>query len=532
VTSGNDSFTPSGTVTYHLYSGLECNVDNAIGDPETVTMSGGNVPDSSETDPLATGSYSYQAVYSGDSNFAGSTGPCEPFKVSPGSLTPSTTIKNAADDSTVDGALPLGSKVYDTTQLSGAVEGFDPTGTVSYRFFQNRDCSGEGSSAGSDVALNGQSDTQGPLGAGEYSFQATYSGDSNYNGATSSCEPLTIGNVTPSASTTLKNAATDATIENGSTLANGSSVYDTADISNAGGFPLTGTVSFRFFHNGDCSGTPASVQTGVAVGGHSAATAALDEGSYGFQAMYVAGDDPNHSDSAWSACEPFNVQGLVDLAITKSGSPATQELGAGNITWTIVVTNNGPDADTGVKITDPMPTGNTFVSATTSKGTCTGGAILNCTIGPMAVGEQVTITLVTTPSATGTQTNVVGVSGDKPESNTGNNQATASVEITGAPFVLPCVAVSKVTPKQLFVGRKTKLTIHVTQDRKAVKGIHVRIKGAKINVRTKASNSKGVIKQTLKMKKAGVLVFTPIASKRCNTKRVGVTNVFTPPVTG
>jgi hypothetical protein len=41
-----------------------------------------------------------------------------------------------------------------------------------------------------------------------------------------------------------------------------------------------------------------------------------------------------------------------------------------------------------------------------------------------------------------------------------------------------------------------------------------------------------VIKKTLKLKKAGVLVFTPIASKACNTKRVGVTNVFTPPVTG
>ena len=72
-----------------------------------------------------------------------------------------------------------------------------------------------------------------------------------------------------------------------------------------------------------------------------------------------------------------------------------------------MVTNNGPDADTGVKITDPMPTGNTFVSATTTKGTCTGGAILNCTIGDMAAGESVTITLITTPSAAGTQTNVV-----------------------------------------------------------------------------------------------------------------------------
>jgi hypothetical protein len=95
-----------------------------------------------------------------------------------------------------------------------------------------------------------------------------------------------------------------------------------------------------------------------------------------------------------------------------------------------------------------------------------------------------------------------------------------------------CVAVSKVSPNQLFVGRKTMLTIHVTRHGEAVKGIHVRIKGAKLNVRTKASNSKGVIKKTVKLKKAGVLVFSPIASKRCNTKRVGVTGVFTPPVTG
>jgi uncharacterized repeat protein (TIGR01451 family) len=228
------------------------------------------------------------------------------------------------------------------------------------------------------------------------------------------------------------------------------------------------------------------------------------------------------------------VQAMVDLAITKAGSPATQDLGQGNITWTIVVTNNGPSADTGVKVSDPMPTGNTFVSATSTKGTCTGGATLNCTIGDMAAGESVTITLVTTPSAAGTQTNVAAVSGDRPETNTANNQATATVVVTApiTPPEKPCVAVSKVTPKQLFVGRKTNLTIHVTQGGKAVKGIHVRIKGAKVNLTTKASNSKGIVKQTLKLKKAGVLVFTPIASKACNTKRVGVTNVFTPPVTG
>jgi hypothetical protein len=103
----------------------------------------------------------------------------------------------------------------------------------------------------------------------------------------------------------------------------------------------------------------------------------------------------------------------------------------------------------------------------------------------MAVGEQVTITLVTMPSAAGTQTNTVNVSGNRPETNTGNNSASASVEVT-APITPPtafCVAVSKVTPKQLFVGRKTTLTIHVTKQQKAVKGIHVRIKGAKATSR-------------------------------------------------
>jgi uncharacterized repeat protein (TIGR01451 family) len=223
----------------------------------------------------------------------------------------------------------------------------------------------------------------------------------------------------------------------------------------------------------------------------------------------------------------------VDLSITKSGSPNPLTLGTGNITWTIVVTNNGPDVDTGVKIADPMPAGNTFVSATTTQGTCTGGAILNCDLGTMAAGASVTITLVTTPSTTGNQANTATVVGDRPETNTTNNQATATVLVVG-PATPPvfCVAVSKVTPKQLFVGRKTTLTIHVTQDKKAIQGIKVRIKGPKLNLTTARSNSKGVIKRTVKLKKAGIMIFSPIASKRCNTKRVGVTGVFTPPVTG
>ncbi len=200
----------------------------------------------------------------------------------------------------------------------------------------------------------------------------------------------------------------------------------------------------------------------------------------------------------------------------------------------MVVTNNGPDTDTGVMITDPMPAGKTFVSASSTQGTCTGGAILSCNIGTMAAKATVTITLVTTPTAAGSQTNTVSVVGDRPETNTANNAATATVKVNAnvSPPPVFCVAVSKVTPGQLFVGRKATLTIHLTKNKKAVEGIHIRIKGAKLNIKTRASNTNGVVKQTVKMKKAGVLIFTPIADKHCNTKPVGITNVFTPPVTG
>jgi uncharacterized repeat protein (TIGR01451 family) len=226
-------------------------------------------------------------------------------------------------------------------------------------------------------------------------------------------------------------------------------------------------------------------------------------------------------------------QSVIDLAVTKSGSPNPDTL-PGNITWTMVVTNHGPDAATGVKIADPMPAGNTYVSSTTTKGTCTGGALLQCSIGNMAVGESVVITLITTPSVAGTVTNTVTVVGNEQETNYANNIASASVLVVG-PHQPPqtfCVAVSKVTPKQLFVGRKAVLTIHLTKHGKAVQGVRVHIKGPKLNMRTKASNSKGVIRQRVRPKKAGIFIFTPIVSKACGAKRLGVTGVFTPPVTG
>ena len=83
-----------------------------------------------------------------------------------------------------------------------------------------------------------------------------------------------------------------------------------------------------------------------------ALTSEAECGAYVNTATLTAGNATNAAPaSAEESCAY-----RVDLSITKSGSPARQT-GLGNITWTMVVTNNGPDADTGVEISDPIPPG-------------------------------------------------------------------------------------------------------------------------------------------------------------------------------
>ncbi len=317
VTGAVDGFTPAGGVSFVLYPLANC---QGIGSPvSTDGMENGDVR-SVDTLPLLPGTYGFIATVTGDSNYLGASGVCEPFTVAPAATTTTTTIHNAAGNADVtDEQVPLGTSVYDSASVTSDNSTATPTGTVSFRFFSNANCTGEVSQAAGTVALNGNgvaspSTTEGPLAAGSYSFQATYSGDLNFLGSTGQCEPLTVSKGTPSTATTLHNASGDAVVANGSHLPFGSKLYDVATLSNGTGFPFTGTVTFEFFTNtanseSPCSGTPVT-QTGATINGstaQSATSASLNAGSYAFDAKYVAGNDPNHNDSAVSSCEPFTI---------------------------------------------------------------------------------------------------------------------------------------------------------------------------------------------------------------------------------
>jgi uncharacterized repeat protein (TIGR01451 family) len=522
--------------TFTLYSDSGCSAATSVSG--TATIGGGSATFTGDASSLEVGTYYWGVSLPADASNSGVSecGGAEGVENEMLSIEPaSPSVTTVADPTVVGVGSEASGAVSDTATFT---DGFMLDGQdAAFTLYSDPSCdpADATSVAGSATIEGGQATFTGDasgLSAGTYYWGVSYLGDNN-NNAVSECggdegvenEILTIGVASPTIGTTLSASAGNVGIK----------VHDSAQLS--GATPdAGGTVTYSVYSDATCSTKVADGGTVDVTDGsvpNSSDVTFNTPGTYYWQASYSG--DPNN-DPALSACtdEKLVIAPLIDLAITKAGSPASQNLGAGNITWTIVVTNNGPDTATGVTTSDPMPAGNTFVSVTTTQGTCTGGAILNCSLGTIAAGGTVTITLVTTPTVAATVTNVVTVVGNETETNTANNTASASVVVNkfNPPPAVFCVAVSKITPTQLFVGRKTGLTIHLTKHGKAVKGVRVLIKGPKLHMRTKPSNAKGIVKQQLKMKKAGIVTFTPIASKRCNTKRVGVTGVFTPPVTG
>ena len=92
------------------------------------------------------------------------------------------------------------------------------------------------------------------------------------------------------------------------------------------------------------------------------------------------------------------------------------------LNYSIVVRNNGVGTATSVTVTDPLPAGVTFVSATTSQGTCSGTTTVTCSIGTLNVGASATIGIqVTAPSSSGTIINTATVTADQNDPAPGNN---------------------------------------------------------------------------------------------------------------
>src|SRR5258708_36883552 len=119
----------------------------------------------------------------------------------------------------------------------------------------------------------------------------------------------------------------------------------------------------------------------------------------------------------------------TDLAITKT-SLQRNAFGSYPVSYTLQVINNGPASASSVVVTDPLPAGSTFTSATGAGWTCNAvSGVVTCTTPTLAVGPAPAIAFTfNAPSVdrAGRLVNTATVSPANPDPEPGNNTSTSA----------------------------------------------------------------------------------------------------------
>ncbi len=123
---------------------------------------------------------------------------------------------------------------------------------------------------------------------------------------------------------------------------------------------------------------------------------------------------------------------VADLAVTKTDSPDPVEVG-GTLTYSVQVTNLGPQKATDVVVTDRLPNRTDLISATPESGTCERrGRKVTCRIGDLAPdpANPVDVAIQVRPSKAGMLTNSVSVDSVEIDPLEANDRAEATTTVT------------------------------------------------------------------------------------------------------
>jgi uncharacterized repeat protein (TIGR01451 family) len=121
----------------------------------------------------------------------------------------------------------------------------------------------------------------------------------------------------------------------------------------------------------------------------------------------------------------------VDLAVAKSASPNPGQVGL-NLSYRVVVTNNGPASATNVNLADTLPSAVSFDGAATTQGSCMGTGPVNCALGNLSVGASAVVTIVVLPTTPGQVTNAASATASESDFDTSNNSSTIDTLIQPA----------------------------------------------------------------------------------------------------
>ena len=145
----------------------------------------------------------------------------------------------------------------------------------------------------------------------------------------------------------------------------------------------------------------------------------------------AAEPDSDLSDNTWAEDTEVIDPPPADVELTITDGPDPVVEGA-PLTYTLTINNLGPGPATLVQLTDALPAGVTFVSATPSQGSCSeSGGTVDCALGTLGNGAGATVTIVVTaPSTAGTITNSASVSAVQSDPNSANNSASVDTAVT------------------------------------------------------------------------------------------------------
>ena len=147
----------------------------------------------------------------------------------------------------------------------------------------------------------------------------------------------------------------------------------------------------------------------------------------------------------------------ADLAVTKAGPGSVNA--ANNIVYTITVTNQGPSTATSMVITDTLPAGVTFLSATGGGTTNASGNVFWSAITNFVNGASTNFTLIVKAPATGIVTNTAVVGSPVSDPTPGNNTSTPVITTVTPQADL---AVTKAGPASVNAANNITYTITVT----------------------------------------------------------------------
>jgi|GEM_PF-576807 len=213
-----------------------------------------------------------------------------------------------------------------------------------------------------------------------------------------------------------------------------------ADILTAGGNFVSGgyTRTLSSSYNNPLSGR--SAWTGNS-GGFIATLINLPPAAAGqsIQLRWRCGSDSGVSGAGWHvdtlsvtilsyACCTASAD--LEAALTASPNPVVR---GQPLTYTLTVTNLGPAPAVNVTLTNTLPAGVTFVSA--SPGCVSLGETVIASVGPMPGGSATNFTLVVTPSVGGPNTNTLAAASLTFDPNPSNNSTTNVITVNAPPVV-------------------------------------------------------------------------------------------------